>query len=383
MEASFTRPRRRTHGEERRIARAWQATVEHTDTWYRDSERNAAWTQAHVMKLGFSASASQTSFAQREFAWTRRTCSSRRRQSSVTVCASDRRVSLSHLEKSGVLTIVERRHDYDTNGVEPKGYVEPKKIFIVGVSHLSEGENSSAAVVGAVIEAVQPEAVVVELCRSRTALLYDEENSASPESGGDKSTQVRSKQTAGWFRAPLAALLAASGGGGGGGGGSKKVGAEWVAARKAAVKCGAQVVLGDRPLHCTVRRIWGALSLREKYLLVVMVLRGLLQAPKVEMIEDEGLRKTIESGVAQEGVLKKYTGLLQVTLPNIVRPLIYERDLYLAWSLKRCEAVKGKECVVGVIGMGHVEGVVRSLREDDELRRQGGGALLRFSDLVR
>lgn len=51
-----------------------------------------------------------------------------------------------------------------------------------------------------------------------------------------------------------------------------------------------------------------------------------------------------------------------------------ERDLYLAWSVKRSKAVNGTDAVVGVLGKGHLRGVVYALRHD------AGG--LRFRDLV-
>lgn len=62
--------------------------------------------------------------------------------------------------------------------------------------------------------------------------------------------------------------------------------------------------------------------------------------------------------------------------PELVAPLITERDLYLAWSLKRSKAVCGTGTVVGVVGRGHLRGVAHALLRDR------GGAGLRFSDLV-
>ena len=47
---------------------------------------------------------------------------------------------------------------------------------------------------------------------------------------------------------------------------------------------------------------------------------------------------------------------------------------YLAWSLKRSKAVNGGKRVVGVIGKGHMNGVIYALVSD-----QGN---LRFRDLV-
>lgn len=55
-------------------------------------------------------------------------------------------------------------------------------------------------------------------------------------------------------------------------------------------------------------------------------------------------------------------------------PLIHERDLYLAWSLKRSKAVNGCARVVGVMGKGHMRGVVYALTHNP--------GELRFKDLV-
>lgn len=60
--------------------------------------------------------------------------------------------------------------------------------------------------------------------------------------------------------------------------------------------------------------------------------------------------------------------------PGLASPLLHERDVYLAWSLKRSKAVNGKALVVGVVGKGHLNGVVYTLMRD-----QGS---LRFKDLV-
>ena len=47
--------------------------------------------------------------------------------------------------------------------------------------------------------------------------------------------------------------------------------------------------------------------------------------------------------------------------PQVVAPLLHERDMYLAWSLKRSKAVNGAKRVVGVVGKGHLRGVLYHL----------------------
>ena len=46
---------------------------------------------------------------------------------------------------------------------------------------------------------------------------------------------------------------------------------------------------------------------------------------------------------------------------QVVAPLLHERDMYLAWSLKRSKAVNGINRVVGVVGKGHLRGVLYHL----------------------
>lgn len=60
--------------------------------------------------------------------------------------------------------------------------------------------------------------------------------------------------------------------------------------------------------------------------------------------------------------------------PELVAPLITERDLYLSWSLKRSKAVNGTHAVVGCVGKGHLRGIVYALKHDN--------GNLRFKDLV-
>jgi hypothetical protein len=58
------------------------------------------------------------------------------------------------------------------------GYQEPALIFILGTAHVSD---QSAADVSQLIQAVQPDAVVVELCKSRTGVLNTGEDEGEPQ----------------------------------------------------------------------------------------------------------------------------------------------------------------------------------------------------------
>ncbi|XP_028756337.1 traB domain-containing protein isoform X2 [Neltuma alba] len=219
-------------------------------------------------------------------------------------------------------------------------FVEPEAIWLLGTTHISE---ESAMAVERVVRAVKPDNVVVELCRSRAGIMYA---SADGELGKQLRSNMFSLSGTGFFGAvgrsinlggqtalALRLLLAAF---------SSKIssdvnrpfGDEFRAARKASEEVGAQIVLGDRPIEITLQRAWRALKWREKLSLVVSVVRGITSSSSISSNKLE----------------------------------------YLAWSLKRSKAVNKCKKVVGVIGKGHMNGVVYALISD-----QGN---LRFRDLV-
>ena len=76
--------------------------------------------------------------------------------------------ALAPLVESGTLVAIPRSAAYVERRSD--GYQEPDLIFIVGTAHISP---QSAADVQAVIAAVRPDSVVVELCKSRAPLMYD------------------------------------------------------------------------------------------------------------------------------------------------------------------------------------------------------------------
>ncbi|XP_057798140.1 uncharacterized protein LOC131014249 [Salvia miltiorrhiza] len=247
-------------------------------------------------------------------------------------------------------------------------FVEPHGIWIIGTTHVSQ---ESASHVERVIRAVKPENVVVELCRSRAGIMYIPEN-------GDQNQQLRSSMFSlsgtGFFGAigrsinlggqtalALRLLLATF---------SSKVssdinrpfGDEFRAARKVAEEIGAQLVLGDRPIEITLERAWCSLKWKEKLSLVSTIIRGMTSSVK-----------PLEEPIGGDSSFELYEQL-SLSYPSLLPPLIHERDTFLAWSLKRSKAVNKSENVVGVIGKGHMNGVIYSLVSDT--------GNLRFKDLA-
>ncbi|XP_044505025.1 traB domain-containing protein-like isoform X2 [Mangifera indica] len=147
---------------------------------------------------------------------------------------------------------------------------------------------------------------------------------------------------------------------------NRPFGDEFRAARKVSEEVGAQIVLGDRPIEITLERAWNSLKWTEKLSLVIAVIRGITSSSDMSL-------NNLKEPSPDDSTFQLYEWL-SFSYPSLLQPLIHERDTYLAWSLKRSKAVNNSKKVVGVIGKGHMNGVVYALISD-----QGN---LRFRDLA-
>ncbi|XP_004496611.1 uncharacterized protein [Cicer arietinum] len=250
-------------------------------------------------------------------------------------------------------------------------FVEPDSIWLVGTTHVSK---QSSMEVERVVKAVKPDNVVVELCRSRAGIMYADDGELDKQlrstmfslsGNGFFGAIGRSINLGGQTALALRLLLA---------GFSSKIssdinrpfGDEFRAARKMSEEVGAQIVLGDRPIEITLQRAWKALKWTEKLSLLIIVIRGITSSSDIST-------NKLEKASSDDGTLQLYEQL-SFSYPSLLAPLIHERDTYLAWSLKRSKAVNNCKRVVGVIGKGHMNGVIYSLLSDT--------GDLRFRDLV-
>uniref|UniRef100_K7N3M7 TraB domain-containing protein n=1 Tax=Glycine max TaxID=3847 RepID=K7N3M7_SOYBN len=91
---------------------------------------------------------------------------------------------------------------------------------------------------------------------------------------------------------------------------------------------------------------------------------------RTEFFEPDSIWLIGTTHVSEDSAMEQ----LSFSYPSLLSPLIHERDIYLAWSLKRSKAVNNSKNVVGVIGKGHMNGVIYALLSDT--------GNLRFRDLV-
>jgi pheromone shutdown protein TraB len=235
-------------------------------------------------------------------------------------------------------------------GAEINGVEEPEReIYLVGTAHVSL---ESVREVEEVVQLVQPDTVVLELCGSRRSILALPDNVADWQqitlpSLYEVLTQRRSAIQIGTqlLGMALGYVYQAIGK-------SLQVvpGAEFRAAFRAANVIGSKVILGDREVTLTLGRSWSSLTFFQKFKFLFMLGTALFQDIDMAMIEE----------AKDPDVL--YEMLLTVGrhFPSLLRTLIAERDTYLAATIQKC----GGRKVVAVVGFGHLNGIIEQLQQD-------------------
>ena len=207
--------------------------------------------------------------------------------------------------------------------------------YVIGTAHVSA---KSIEDVEKVVDLVNPEVVVVELCQSR----YDALSDPNRWKSMDVSKVVR--QGKGMLL--LVNLLLSSFQRKMGEEVGVKPGAEMMKAVELAKERGARLELGDRDVQVTLGRTWGGLGFWHKLKLMGSLFDSAFGVE--EKMNEEELERLKEGDVLNE-MLED----MGRTFPSIRERLIFERDLWLMDSVYRCS---GKN-VVAVVGAGHVPGM--------------------------
>ena len=221
-----------------------------------------------------------------------------------------------------------------------------KKIYLVGTAHISK---VSADLAEEVIREIKPESVAVELCDSRFQSLKDPERW--------KNTDIVSVIKAGRIYVLLAQLILASF--------QKKLGkqldiqpgAEMMRAMQVADEIGATTVLADREVKITLKRVWASVGFWGGAKVLLAMVMALFSK---ETISTEDIEK-LKSEDALDAALKEFSE----KLPRVRKPLIDERDQYLAAKI----AAAPGNSVVAIIGAGHIPGIKENIGKEIDLAR--------------
>ena len=278
---------------------------------------------------------------------------------------------LAPLVRDGLLLALPRPEAYTERRED--GYEEPRVVWLLGTAHLS---GRSSADVAACVEALRPEAVVVELCRSRAGVMYAPATGALAIGGESFGPALqRSVRLGGGGALLLRALLsAAAGRAAGGGSAGATLGAEMAAAARAAEEIGATLVLGDRPVEVTLKRALAAATPAERMRAAQLLLP--LALPFAQPASAPVDAAAMDALLRDEDAVSALFARFAADFPSLSAPLVHERDAYLAWSACRSKAVSGKAGVLAVLGAGHLRGVAWAVQNAN------GGEGLRFDALV-
>ncbi|RNA20109.1 traB domain-containing -like [Brachionus plicatilis] len=227
------------------------------------------------------------------------------------------------------------------------------KVYLVGTAHFSL---ESQQEVRDLIQKVQPNRVVLELCQSRRGILNLDEETIIRDAKDMNYSKLRKliKETSiahgllQYLMVNLYAKVTEELGIGPGG--------EFRVANNEARKIdGCKVILGDMPIKLTLNRGFNSLPWYRKLRLGWCLLTTDTNLTK-EDIEELKKHDMLETLVKEFGD----------TFPEFKRVLIDERDMYLAHSLQKASQPIPNEfkdggfspaCVVGVVGLGHCKGI--------------------------
>jgi pheromone shutdown-related protein TraB len=215
---------------------------------------------------------------------------------------------------------------------------EGRELYLIGTAHVSQ---KSVDEVGRVIRELKPDTVCIELDQTRYEVLVDPKRWRKL----DIFQVIRERRllflltslALSSYQRRLGEKLGV------------RPGAEMLAAVEHARAVGAEVVLADRDIQATLKRTWAALSLWDKLqligvLIVSVFAKGEISEEQVEALKDRD---------AISEMIREFAEVM----PRLQRPLIDERDRYLISSIREAPG----RSIVGVVGAGHVDGMVRYL----------------------
>ncbi len=221
-----------------------------------------------------------------------------------------------------------------------------KNIILIATAHVSE---QSAQLVKEVIELERPDSVCVELDEGRYKSILN------PKAWENTNlVEIIKQKKVGFMLANL--FLSAY---------QKKmarqlntvVGREMLQGIESAKEIGAELVLADRQIQITFRRIWKKLGLWGKLKLFYGFLFSFIDDTK---ITEEDINEILEKDILESAISE-----VRKEFPVIGDVLISERDQYLAYKIKEAPGKK----VVAVLGGAHVPGVKEEIFKTQDIAR--------------
>ena len=222
--------------------------------------------------------------------------------------------------------------------------INGKEITLIGTAHVSK---QSAEQVKEVIEQERPDSVCIELDEQRYQSITDgnkwQEMDIFKVIKQKKASLLLMNLAISSFQKRMAKQFGIN------------AGQEMIQGIESAKDVGAELVLADRNIQITFARIWGNIGLKGKAMLLTQVVYGIFSK---ETITEEELEK-----MKQKDMINAMLQEITESFPRLKKPLIDERDQYLAQKIKDAPGEK----IVAIPGAAHVPGITREIHKEQNL----------------
>ncbi|MFW5730583.1 MAG: TraB/GumN family protein [Desulfonatronovibrionaceae bacterium] len=221
-----------------------------------------------------------------------------------------------------------------------------KDIYLLGTAHVSQ---QSVEDVKSLAESIKPDAICVELCASRHQVMTQQDVWQKTDIyrvvRENKSLFLLVQLGLSTFYRKIGEKLGV------------RPGAEMLEGVRQAEKLGTELVLADRDVNITLKRVWGSLSFWSKLKLLGHLLLSLVYQGDIEKEDIEKIKSKDQLQI----VMDEFAG----SFPQVQKTLVDERDRYLAHKISTAPGIK----ILAVVGAAHVPGIKKYLHQDVDVAR--------------
>jgi pheromone shutdown-related protein TraB len=223
-------------------------------------------------------------------------------------------------------------------------HLDGKELILIGTAHVSK---QSAEQVKEVIERERPDSVCIELDEQRYKSIMEgnkwKEQDIFKVIKDKKASLLLMNLAISSFQNRMAKQL------------DTKPGQEMIQGIESAKETGAELVLADRNIQITFSRIWSNVGFMGKGQLLTSIIYSIFNK---ESISEEELEK-----MKSKDTLNAMLAEISEAFPKLKKPLIDERDQYLAQKIKEAPGEK----IVAVLGAAHVPGITKEIHKEHDL----------------
>lgn len=221
-----------------------------------------------------------------------------------------------------------------------------KKITLIPTAHVSK---ESVQLTQETIDAIKPDSICVELDKDRYNSLIDPVRYRNT----DISKIIREKKVfmmlvnviLSNFQKRIAQQL------------GSKSGQEMMVGIEKARELNANLILADRNVSITFKRIWANLRFSDKFKLASLLMTSVIEDEKITEEDLMALQKKDMLSAALDEVSKQF--------PNVTEVLVDERDRYLAHKIKNAPG----ENIVAILGAAHTINIPRYIEMDYDIAK--------------